>query len=802
MRRKNRSLLVVAALALGALIAASVAEGERQKMLEPTMEDVLEQRTSGEPQTQEWTRAIDSMNAWSEGSQGQLYAHVKDTCDEEKAGIRAWIEDDRSAQREEEDARDHVSEELRGDISSAKRVLERKISELDDISVTLDTHIDRVNSIFAAAHLVAIEDMISSIAVMRQLSLAMRSGNEEFQDPAFEPIKSAEIRDYPIEDESDPSVVMLEVSSKLQTLKAFMSAGVLRETETALDKLAASIERHQKISESNDAASGFGGLDHSSDEMDESVETDDVDMEDDEEVGVLEKMMAGESPSNCAECLDRQSLGENIACPMCDDEDADVSPEDRVEALFGRLSQLEAEADAVSCEKGDCEEQKADIQRKIEDVEREIRDLTAEITGEEIDEEDEDEKEDMNSDSGTGSVTGGADDHPDDEGLSGPVEGATMPEEEVGIVEGATGLGPTGTFSDDLTIGFLADNIMAGVASWKQMKASFETERQIFETMQMRIQSMMTLKRHRAALMDTTAPVSTDSGISAASSSDAFDRVSSLQSHERLLVHVCDVMNADADEFVEDQATGSVGEVSLDDDVEENLDFATGAEDALDIGEELEPATGVEELDESEELEQATGTEEQLNEYENEEDTAGELFDALNEEEEEEEEEETEPIVGCDGIPPAASLGCEDCDFAFYRPYERNPFTGEIEDDGSDEGEGICTGCLVVENVRIVPPGESNSNFDVLKNVGRATWCPSADEDVSDDDDDDDDDDVSMTGATGLADIDIGGLKSSDFEKMSDDDLIELLSGPASSFLETSEREAGDLLRRLRGRVA
>eukprot|EP00939_MAST-03C_sp_MAST-3C-sp1_P005021 g5021.t1 len=797
-----------------------------EKTLEPVMDTVVEERLSGLSKTDHWERERDEMASWSDASEGQLYTHVKNTCEIEKSSVDFWVAQERKEEKKEttsslasEDKAEDAGSagEIQEKFDEAEQAISKRIGELDEVSNVLNRHIDRVNAIFSAAHLVAVEDLISSIVMMREMSLSMRSSVDDFVDPAFTPIESAVVDDE--EEEEAPS--LLEMSVNLGHL-ATLGVEKMSETERALDGVSQFLARRKQIaSADNEAEEGhavesenhkFDMLENDEDEVDES---EDGEFEDptDEDMNVLESIVNGEDPEDCESCLERQSLGENIACPMCtDDVESEIDDDARREALLARLNAVIEESEALRCTDVEtCSKKKKELYDKMRAIRADINALERDM--------------DMLEDSATGGApeltatidepTGG------DFGEAGAATGGDFDDKDVDSFDAT---GPLVSFEDASqgveSIDFLADNIQSDIEAWKTMKERFEKERTIFESLQRRIRSMTMLKQRHLSALRSSAAKSADSHALSSSSlsttrtvvaaSSTKDIVSSLREHASLLNQACSFLDRHAP--AESGATGASYMTGSEGDIEEEEsdgdleisatgDEADGEENVL---ESSSSATGYEARDEEEDvLESATGNDVDV------------LESATGIETEDEEEDDATkfalPVPGCDGMAPEVSLGCDDCEYAFYRPYETDPFTGEVVKDKA-EGEGICVGCLPVEGIPVVPPGEPDSNFDQIEAMGYATWCPTGESSADESGEPNEEDTSGPTGGTTLEeeeeggatsgsidDVDVREMSSEDLEELSDDDLMSLLS--RGSFFETSEAvsRTGEILRRLRG---
>ena len=103
---------------------------------------------------------------------------------------------------------------IQNDMGATKISVLNKIERLKKFMNNLNEHIDRVNRIFSAAHLIAMQDLVQNILSMRQLSLSLRS-TASYEDPAFNPIKTFAIPQAEEEEEDNAVASFLELKSQL-----------------------------------------------------------------------------------------------------------------------------------------------------------------------------------------------------------------------------------------------------------------------------------------------------------------------------------------------------------------------------------------------------------------------------------------------------------------------------------------------------------------------------------------------------------------------------------------------------------
>ena len=186
------------------------------------------------------------MNLWHRKARDQLSSKIMQTCQEEQNSIDSWTQS--MHQTVDLEKKIQVAEgHIQNDMGATKISVLNKIERLKKFMNNLNEHIDRVNRIFSAAHLIAMQDLVQNILSMRQLSLSLRS-TASYEDPAFNPIKTFAIPQA--EEEDDNAVAsFLELKSQLHT-ELTTSEESLQKTQELLSEMLGivqSLDRVRKI---------------------------------------------------------------------------------------------------------------------------------------------------------------------------------------------------------------------------------------------------------------------------------------------------------------------------------------------------------------------------------------------------------------------------------------------------------------------------------------------------------------------------------------------------------------------------
>ena len=193
-----------------------------------------------------WVSEEDRMNLWHRKARDQLSSKIMQTCQEEQNSIDSWTQS--MHQTVDLEKKIQVAEgHIQNDMGATKISVLNKIERLKKFMNNLNEHIDRVNRIFSAAHLIAMQDLVQNILSMRQLSLSLRS-TASYEDPAFNPIKTFAIPQA--EEEDDNAVAsFLELKSQLHT-ELTTSEESLQKTQELLSEMLGivqSLDRVRKI---------------------------------------------------------------------------------------------------------------------------------------------------------------------------------------------------------------------------------------------------------------------------------------------------------------------------------------------------------------------------------------------------------------------------------------------------------------------------------------------------------------------------------------------------------------------------
>ena len=715
--------------------------------------DLEQERKTRVSHEKAWSVEEDQMNEWHGHTHEQLSSKIMQTCQEEQDSINSWTS--RMHQTVDVEKKIEVVEgDIQSDMGSTKLKTLSRINRLKKMMTNLNEHISRVNKIFSAAHLIAMQDLVAQILMMRQKSLSLRS-TSSYQDPAFNPIKTFAI----------PEVSsFLEIKSRLHT-ELTTSEESLAQTQQLLDEMLgivqnlnrvrksgidkedqqrASIKEHgdrikrdiaawkvmkknfeaernvlaqirdtietllatkQKNLHLNRHASNrlFGkGTEaqtshanvlaalHQHNELISKVCV--VQSEEDFSASATGAAGGGLSENQeCVSCLARQARGENIVCTSCTDTDSTSAP-----------SSFTMDDDEISV-----------------------------------------------------SSTGSAATEGESKHISEPKDPCM-----VCIQKRAEGLNV-----DCLS----ACDDSSNVKDLKEKIQSLEDED---DRSKKKIQILETKLEDCEGddcddKIDEEKASATGGGGGGREAEECESCLARQARGENIACPACDEdKEEECDSCLARQARGE--NIACPPACVEDKDSTGGGEEA---------ATGEEEEEEDEEF--ATGLEQIAKDLEE----AGEK---------QQDKIPLSSIPGCDGTPALEVSGCDGCDgFVFLRVVSVDPLSGEREFEG-----GVCTGCMLVDDgIRI-----NQDNFHQLESLGDAEWCekmtPTGTS--SEEQDQQEEIDVATTGPTGGSvsddsneNLDLEDLEKN-LEKGNDDDIMKMLDH-MSTLIETASRLRGSL---------
>ncbi len=627
-------------------------------------------------------------------------------------------------------------------MSSTKLKVQTRIERLKKMMNNLNTHITRVNKIFSAAHLIAMQDLVANVLMMRQKSLALRS-SDSYRDPAFDPIKTFSVPEI----SEDEVTSFLQVKSKLSS-KLTTSEESLAGTQQLLDEMLSIVQNLDRVRKNT-----IGDEDQRREDIKEHGDR-------------IKRDIAAWKQMKIQFEAERNVLAQI---------------RDTIETLLAtKKKNLELNEDATSKLFGSSESAQTSHANVMAALQQHNQ-LIGKVCVAQA-------EDDFNS-----AATGFQGDDMTDECvscLSRQARGENIACDDL-CVDGKNKEGPTSFTMDDDEI----SNSMTGSSMTGSDEDLDIDDKDGFEIIQEESPNCGSCLVRQKRGENIACEMCEDK-----SEKCTICLTRQAQGENIECAEICDgkskVPSKDpCMKCIEQKAAGENVdcEVACDDDPPSKVDPLKEKVKSLDEEDEIEDDEVEEGVEEENELD-ATGFEEEEEQEEALEATGlAAIMDDLEKEEEEEEEEDHSPPAGCDGVSAFEANSCDECEFVFLKYVSYDSVTGERRRD--DNTPGVCTACMLVDDgIRIDHPSKRNSNFNQLKNLGDAEWCkkkeeafPTGGEEIDEEEDSEiDGGSSSKADVTSLEDLE------THLDQESDDDIMDMLDH-MSSLLETASRLRGSL---------